>query len=560
MKSPALNFFICFFSFFFLPESVPAEGKTDDFHICYFSLNNEKEFTEMQKFTKKLNEYSSQPISINEYMTEGGDPEESFKKMVESGEPCDGLVISGHHTGSFGGKRAPGSLGIDFLEKLSCDEKYSDWFDNINAVWLQGCRTLGTGEIVSEEESSADYHTGRVGAVLEADHLEQSFADLNMEFSATLDQDNPLSSRYLRVFPGANVFGWTKTAPGERAGSQYSIPFHIAHTARRIDKEDRFPSEGPLEKTWTKESAMKYMESIMGILSGEDRCNEDVIEAWKNHGRVRDQSRDYGFDNPDLNAYPALLNTEDEILKQARYYDCLLKQAKGESLLEVLDRILEEPVFIRYTYNSLLERLKSLKEEDRGLRFAMIQRLKNSEEMNGFLSRKLKSRDLGILRKIDYYAFYEEIYGRSERIREVILDKVETIFKKLPSRTYDEVDYKRTLLESLSKHGYLKSEKGIKLLQQAIKDKSGAVRRYVVVAAGKIGEKGIPILKQAIKDKSSKVRRSAVEAAGQIGDKGLPILKQAIKDESSDVRFSAVFAVGKIGEKALPIVQQAIKR
>ena len=61
MKSPALNFFICFFSFFFLPESVPAEGKTDDFHICYFSLNNEKEFTEMQKFTKKLNEYSSHP-------------------------------------------------------------------------------------------------------------------------------------------------------------------------------------------------------------------------------------------------------------------------------------------------------------------------------------------------------------------------------------------------------------------------------------------------------------------------------------------------------------------
>ena len=509
MRSLALSFFTCFFSFFFLPESVPAEGKTDDFHICYFSLNNEKEFTEMQKFTKKLNEYSSHPISINEYMTEGGDPEESFKKMVESGEPCDGLVISGHHTGSFGGKRAQGSLGIDFLEKLSCDEKYSDWFDNINAVWLQGCRTLGTGEIVSEEDASADYHTGRVGAVLEADHLEQSFADLNMEFSATLDQDNPLSSRYLRVFPAANVFGWTKTAPGEIAGSQYSIPFHIAHTARRIDKEDRFPSEGPLETTWTQESSMKYMESIMGILSGEDRCNEDVIEAWKSHGRVRDQSREYGFDNPDLNAYPALMNTEDEILKQARLYDCLLKQAKGERLLEVLDRILEEPVFIRYTYNSLLERLKSLKEEDRGLRFAMIQRLKNSEEMNGFLSRKLKSRDLGILRKIDYYAFYEEIYGRNKRLRGVILDKVETIFKKLPSRTYDEVDYKRTLLESLSKHGYLKSEKGIKLLQQAIKDKSGDVRSYAVEAAGKIGEKGLPIVQQAIKDESWDVRSYA---------------------------------------------------
>ena len=315
-----------------------------------------------------------------------------------------------------------------------------------------------------------------------------------------------------------------------------------------------------MEKTWTKESAMKYMESIMGILSGEDRCNEDVIEAWKNHGRVRDQSRDYGFDNPDLNAYPALLNTEDEILKQARYYDCLLKQAKGESLLEVLDRILEEPVFIRYTYNSLLERLKSLKEEDRGLRFAMIQRLKNSEEMNGFLSRKLKSRDLGILRKIDYYAFYEEIYGRNKRLRGVILDKVETIFKKLPSRTYDEMDYKRTLLESLSKHGYLKSEKGIKLLQQALKDKSEEVRRYAVFATRKIGEKkALPIVQQAIKDDSQKVRSSAAWAAGEIGEKGLPILKQALKDKSEEVRFYAAKAAGKIGEKGLPIVQQAIK-
>ena len=512
----------------------------------------------MQKFTKKLNKYSSQPISINEYMTERGDPEESFKKMVESGEPCDGLVISGHHTGAFGGKRAQGSLGIDFLEKLSCDEKYSDWFDNINAVWLQGCRTLGTGEIVSEEGASADYHTGRVGAVLEADHLEQSFADLNMEFSATLDQDNPLSSRYLRVFPTANVFGWTKTAPGERAGSQYSIPFHIAHIARKIDKEDRFPSEGPLEKTWTKESAMKYMESIVGILSDEDWCSEEALEAWKSHGMVTNSSKEYGFYNPDLNAYPSLLNTEDETLKQAHLYDCLLKQAKGEKLLEVLDRILEEPVFIRYTYNNLLERLQSLKEEDQGLRFAMIERLKNSEEMSGFLSGKLKSRDLGVLRKIDYYAFYEEIYGRSEGIRDVILDKVETIFKKLPSRTYDEVDYKRTLLESLSKHGYLKSKKGIKFLKQAIKDKSEYVRYYAVEAAGEIGEKALPILKQAIKDEYWDVRDYAARAAGEIGEKALPIVQQALKDKSWRVSDSAARAAGKIGEKALPILREVL--
>ena len=47
-----------------------------------------------------------------------------------------------------------------------------------------------------EAYESVDQHMGRVGDVLTEDHLERSFADLNMEFSATLDQDNPLSSRY----------------------------------------------------------------------------------------------------------------------------------------------------------------------------------------------------------------------------------------------------------------------------------------------------------------------------------------------------------------------------
>ena len=311
-----------FLAFFFLP-AMAGVGGSKNFHICYFSLNNEKEFTEMERFTKKLNKHSFHSITVNEYMTERRDPEKSFKKMVDSGQKCDGLVISGHHTGAFGGKRSDGSLDIDFLEKLSCNKKYSDWFSKVKALWLQGCRTLGTGEIVpDEDEGSADYHTGRVGAVLGEDHLDQSIADLNMEFSATLDQDNPLSSRYLRVFPAANVFGWTKTAPGEKSGSQYSIPFHMAHIAKRLDKEDRFPSEGPLDRKWTEKSAIKYMNSLVSILSGRDICSEEMLEAWESHGKVMDQSTEYGFLNPDIQAYPALKDTGNEKLKQARLYDC----------------------------------------------------------------------------------------------------------------------------------------------------------------------------------------------------------------------------------------------
>ena len=537
---------------------VPAEAKDEgSFHICYFSLNNEKEFTEMERFTKKLNEHSSYPITIAEYMTERGDPEESFLKMVETGERCDGLVISGHHTGSFGGERVHGSLGIDFLEKLSCDERYGDWFNHIKAVWLQGCRTLGTGDIVPDaEEVSADYHTRRVGEMLDVDHLEQSFADLNVEFSATLDQDNPLSSRYLRVFPGANIFGWTETAPGKLVGSQYSVPFHIAHLAKRLDEEDRFPSEGPLERRWTEESALKYRESLISILDGGEQCGpEEVLGAWKSHGEVTDQSTGYGFLNPDLQAYPALLRTDDEILKQARLYDCLLKNSEGEKLLEVLDQILRSPIFIRYTYNSLLNRLQAFRGKDdeeysgpfyspgiakvdKDIYLKMIEKLKSNPEMNAFLSEKLTSRSLGILRKIDYYAFYEEIYGKQDQIRAVILSKAQENFSQIPSHSRDEVDYKRTLFRSLAKHGYLKNEQGKVLLKRVMEDPSRLLRRSAAWEMRRFEEEAFSFVQVAMKSSNPYLRASAVLLAGFIYHGKMPkaeavskgIIEKGLKD------------------------------
>ena len=115
-NSIQFNMFIVLF-FIVISTLYTKAQSPDSFHICYFSLNNEKEFTEMEKFTKKLNKHSSHPISVKEYMTEGGSPEDSFKKMIDENVRCDGLVISGHHTGSFGGKRARGSLGVDFFGK-----------------------------------------------------------------------------------------------------------------------------------------------------------------------------------------------------------------------------------------------------------------------------------------------------------------------------------------------------------------------------------------------------------------------------------------------------------
>ncbi|MCB0348925.1 MAG: hypothetical protein KDD37_08810, partial [Bdellovibrionales bacterium] len=274
-------------------------------NICYFSLNNEKEFGVTKNFIDKLNKNSPRKIQVQEFMSESGTPENDFQKLVESGTKCDGLVISGHHTGSFGGARANGSLEVDFLEKLSCNDKYKDWFSGVKALWLQGCRTMGVGKIEATQEGdlqfSADFHTERVGAVLEEDHLNLSFADLNMEFSATLDQDNPLSERYLRIFPTATTFGWTRTAPGVNARSELSLLYHMAHMAQKenyYDVKDN-PIIDPLNDITPKQAVELATAVIDTITKPNDHCEASAIDAWIAHGTPI-KNKGLGFSNPDL--------------------------------------------------------------------------------------------------------------------------------------------------------------------------------------------------------------------------------------------------------------------
>ena len=448
----------------------PAQPpKADSFRICYFSLNNAKEFQSMDSFVKKLNQLSPRKIEVVEYLDRSKNPEaeNSFEAMVSTmtakGERCNGLVISGHHTGSFGGARADGTLSIDFMEKLACDPLYSDWFNGISALWLQGCRTLGVGRIESFEDPavSADYHTHRVGAVLEEDHLTQSFSQLNLEFSATLDQDNPLSSRYLRTFPRATVFGWTKTAPGVNAHSEYSIPYHIAHIAMlNDDRKNIF--DNPLNEKLSLLSAGAFANALVSVLSdhSESRssCGDTAVRGWISHGNVK--SGLMGFNNPDLNAYQALLSTEDKQLWEARINDCILKaKNQPKAILETLDRILKNPVSIGYGFNSIYELMQRLSGnvtlEDLALRDQVQDKLKNNASLQEFLAQKLASPQLGLIRKIDYYAFFREMTGTPfasiERlIRSKALEQLAMQGKKADDR--DLRDYQETLLKALDKH------------------------------------------------------------------------------------------------------------
>ena len=542
---------------FLLSFQVQAEKK--DFHICYFSLNNEKEFIEMKKFTDKLKKHSPYNISVTEYMINGDNPKRSFKKMMKQKIKCDGLVISGHHTGAFGGARARGKLSIDFIEENSCSETDHNWFLNVKALWLQGCRTLGTTDTSIGNEISPNFHTIRVGEVLDEDSLERSFQDLNREFSTTLDRDNTLSSRYLRAFPNANIFGWTRSAPGVEAQSELSVPFHIVQLAKILNG-NQFLDEGPQKKSFAKSSVLQYSNSIVSILAANEEMSDKALLSWENHGNVKTK-KNYGFYNPDLKAYKSLIQLDDGILIQARQYNCLLKNLTSKEDLVVLDDILSRQEFIRFTYSSLLNTIRNLKKEEKynEIYTSLIYKLRNSKELSYFFSKKIKDNRIGIINKIDYFSFYEEIYGQKENLKDILLDNVIGIFNKIPSKSRDEIDYKLTILHTLSKHDYLNSDKGISLLFVLIKDEDRQLRARAVREASKLEEKGFAIIEKAFLDTSSIVRILAVEGSSKFKEQGFAVVEQAIEDESYKVRLQAIREVSKFKEQGFSVVKKAIE-
>lgn len=466
------SFLTLAFTFLMCGTAFSAEQYSN---ICYFSLNNEKEFEVMKDITDRANEISPRKIHVEEFLNTNQNPEEAFKKMIESGKSCDGLVISGHHTGSFGGKRADGSLSIGFIEKLKCNPKYSKWFENIKALWLQGCRTLGVNIEMADptsHELDADRQAQRVGNELEVDSLEQGMVDLAIEFTATLDQENPLSSRYLRAFPRASVFGWTKTAPGERSRSELSIPYHLAHMMRLMDdREEYFVS--PTDKSLNNQQILKYVDVINSLLHEDiiynNKCREFdpsqlAVEAWFSHGQKAIHHLPYSFDNHDLLALAPLYSSDSDLLKKSRELECLLKQRNlpKDELLEIVDTILSDKTLFGYNFNALYELLLSSKySDDKELNRELKEKFKSSPIFHEFIKRKLDSKLAGLVRKIEYHYLYTEVTEEEykEQKEKIILETKEQLnLKPTDQNYYDLLDYKYVLLSALIDHNIIQEE------------------------------------------------------------------------------------------------------
>lgn len=432
--------------------------------VCYFSLNNGKEFTEAKKFAEKINRQTSYEITVREYLNQNENPEAAFERMVKSGAECDGLVISGHHYGAWTGNRAQAgsSLKLDFIEKLSCDPKYKKWFENINSLHLQGCRTLGVGTIapddVNSEQFSANAQTERLQGVATEDNINGGFAHVNNEFANTLDQDNVLSSRYLRMFPHATTFGWTKTAPGENSHSEYSLLYHIAHMAKINNIHQRGVFINPLNR-FSDTSAVELATAVMDLLqkpADKPGCVNASIQAWRDQGLFK-------FNNKDLNGLPSYADTNNEVMVQAGQFGCDLKNATNQSdRVAALNRILSNPTYIAANFNAVVALVnEKISESDREELFSMI---RDSSLFKSFIGTKFNTPQVGIFAKIDYYTFFKKVYRERSPDAERIIGSESRKILLQPmtgaptSEEYlDLMNYKATLTDSLADNNFIDS-------------------------------------------------------------------------------------------------------
>ena len=517
--------------------------------LCFFSLNNEKEFHKTKDFFNKIQEQTSDFVNVTEYQISNTNPQKSFKKMINKNIKCDGLVISGHHTSDFGGKRAKGTISINFLEKLSCKEKYSDWFSQIKSVWLQGCRTLSSGKSGEYgqgdlEEFSADFHMERVGNVLREDHLEQNYEQLNTEFSAIFDDHNPISQRYIRIFKNASLFGWTRMSPGEKTRSENSIIYHLAHSLFLGDYNR------PVRKDITKlstEKAQRYKQSILNLLTGVGY--DDTAEAWENHGQKNLKNASLlSFRNQDIKAIkPTVFMENRELFKEVKTLGCQLRGlSKGRSSSEALQVILSDPVLLGYNFNIILN--KRYKDDSK----KYDKKLRESPYLNQLIIDKLNSPKLGIVKKWDIYLFYKKVFKTKD------LEFEEKLFNQLifilnyETGNIERAEFKNTIYEALFRSYYLlTSESRKQEIVEAMKKENHprVIKKLIFLFRNILGSKKFaPALSNFINHEKASVRKASFEILRYgyyFNDYNF--LNSFVHDEDPSIRILALNSMRDLG-------------
>ncbi|MES2769082.1 MAG: hypothetical protein V4596_08045 [Bdellovibrionota bacterium] len=439
--------------------SLKAFAEKREGTVCYFSLNNRKEKEYMKTFADKINQQIGSDIKVLEYMPDGDDPEAAFEKMVQQNAKCDGLVISGHHYGEWEGASAEGALRINFLEKMSCNPKYAHWFKNLNSFHLQGCRTAGTGKI---ESNNPNDHTSRINSLAAVDSIEEDGTEnLNYGFTNILSQSNPLSARYLKIFPRATMFGWIDSAPGVLKKSETSLLYHIVHMAKINNPSLTYTDP---TKEISRENAVEYATAILNMIQKPDwdNCENVSIAGWEKHAPLAK-----GLKSFESSA------RKNPLLYKARELGCRLKFPKDPAeRIQVLKKILSDKKLVAENFNALSELMQGPYAREASAL------MKNSDQLKSFLGDEINTPRVGLFVKIDYYTTYKKLFGTSIAAENIITNES---IKKLtepyvkyegeaPTSVRDLADFKRTLTSSLAKNAFVTESFMMKLYGYQTKD------------------------------------------------------------------------------------------
>ncbi len=344
----------------------PAEVVADaSAHLCFFSFNNPVEYQQFRRFIASIQPHTPIKLTVAEYIANDADVEDAFLAVLNSGVKCDGVVLSGHHTDEFYGDRSSGDMDFDFLEEQACNPRYAAWFSHVKALWLQGCNTVKT-KMLNDEVDSDERIAGSplpvMTRLIRSGEVEDGLEEARDLLLENLNEDN-LVNDYMRIFSSATVFGWSFLAPGEKAGSHYSMPYHVAQVSHVLNPAEELFAN-PMKSEIPAEAAQHYAAALYGMLTrpatpGADPIpgmNEDsFITGWRRHG---DFKYKWALDNPDLRGYRSLLNADNEINRQLKGLNCLLQaiddeRVNGESAASVADYALGQESLMPFTSYTL---------------------------------------------------------------------------------------------------------------------------------------------------------------------------------------------------------------
>lgn len=425
-----------------------SEADKNTTTFCFFSLNNPKEFHALgKKYAKavgnsgiKIREYKKGDVEIKEFYgmsSKGGSVKENFKKMLQESK-CDSLVNSGHHTGYFAGEQSIDKhsksqvLDLNFIEEMSCEEGCGEWFANVKSLFLMGCQTVKSSERLKKSKD-ADFESIRISS---EDKVGSNYIHrlVNQAYSSTLDQNDKLSHRYLRIFPNSSLYGWGEVAPS--ALSADSLPNFIDLVGALQAKEE---GENRLSNT---DKILNFIQ-FMNQRDIKNKCL--VADQWTKHW----VSRNPDFSNEAIfrttQATACFLKDRTQFINYQKLGCDLTKALKGnngDDIKKAVDNILNSgPEGIRANFNRLLSLVINRKNKKQSWykgKDNVLEKLKKSERLKSALMEGIKSDKVGYTRKSDYLYFYNEMgwkdKGKDKEISISFLKQLQKAFNGIKEK------------------------------------------------------------------------------------------------------------------------------